>query len=78
MKIDNGEILTNNSAYISVGSLLAGHRMEYTTYGSIINPGETSNVLTTVTIYDQYDNDVTANYEIIKENGVLKIIDPEA
>lgn len=73
----DGTPLENKNAYISFGSLVKGHRMEYITEGSITAPGIAFNEVVQVIIYDQNGNDVTHNYNIYAEPGVLTVIDPD-
>ncbi len=73
----NGTPLENGNAFISVGSLVKGHRMECITMGSITSPGIAFNEVVDVIIYDENGNDVTHNYNIFAEPGVLTVIDPD-
>ena len=73
----DGEPLENGNAFISFGSLVKGHRIEYVTMGSITAPGITFNKVVSVIIYDENGNDVTQNYNIFGEPGILTVIEPD-
>lgn len=73
----DGTPLTNGNAFISVGSLVSGHRMEWITSGSITAAGMTSNDVVSVMIYDKDGNDVTQNYNITTIPGILTVVDPD-
>ena len=73
----DGKPLENGNAFISFGSLVKGHRIEYATMGSITAPGNTFNEVVSVIIYDENGNDVTQNYNIFGEPGILTVIEPD-
>lgn len=68
-----GEALTNdNYSYIS-GAVLDGHRISYAhTTGKQQQAGESNNTLEVI-ILDPNDNDVSHNYKINVEYGILKV-----
>ena len=68
----DGTPLTKPSASLISGTLVSGHIATFEISGSITNVGTEANVLNNV-IIKQGNNDVTSNYEITKENGVLEI-----
>jgi uncharacterized repeat protein (TIGR02543 family) len=72
-KVYDGTPLTYNGATLSSGSLVSGHTASFSITGSITNAGSTTNTLSSVTITDASSNDVTANYDITKNNGTLTI-----
>ncbi len=75
----NGEPLSGNrgegSGWISLGSLLEGHRIEITVGGEL-SPAEAlaPNTITSVIIYDLHGNNVTELYSITLRPGTLKWI----
>ncbi|MBR7161355.1 MAG: hypothetical protein IKD07_02980, partial [Clostridia bacterium] len=73
----DGEALTNENAFISVGTLLEGHRLEYVTAGSLTAPGTRRNKVVQAVVYDAEGYNITSNYFINKESGLLTVIDPE-
>ena len=73
----DGTPLTSANAFISVGSLVEGHRMEYVTMGSQTGPGTKLNEVVYVAIYDENGCDVTKNYKISTQDGILTVIDPD-
>ena len=68
----NGSALTNTTASVTSGSLVAGHTISVTTSGSITNVGSVTNTLSTVKVMNG-STDVTSNYNITKANGTLTI-----
>ena len=71
----DGTALSSDYCWISYGTLAQGHTMEVSVTGSITDVGEAENTISSVKIYDQNGNDVTANYEITKIYGTLAIIE---
>ena len=71
----NGEALTGDIPDVrgSASDLLTGHYIVITTNGSQINVGEAVNEITGYTIYDANNNNVTANYDISHQPGLLKV-----
>ena len=73
-KIYDGKLLIANHVFVSLGSLAKGHRVVARTEGVLTQVGETSNVITSVVIYDGKGNDVTKNYRILPfKNGMLTV-----
>lgn len=75
-KVYDGTPLTNDSVSIILGKLAEGHRLEAKAIGSITVEGTEKNSvdLESLVILDENDNDVTDNYEILCEDGVLEIL----
>ena len=75
----NGRIFTSNAcAAVSGTTLVEGHVVEATTDGSISWIGMTNNnIVGDVVIRDAEGNDVTHNYTISKQSGVLELIKRE-
>ena len=75
-KVYDGTALTNDTVSIVLGELVEGHRLEAHTTGSITIEGSVKNVIdeSTLRIYDKDGNDVTANYAITLEAGLLTVI----
>ena len=69
----DGEYLTCDSYYITKGSLCEGHTLTATLNGSIKRPGEELNMITNVVILDEQGVDVTHNYNITLEDGLLTV-----
>ena len=68
----NGEELTSTAATAS--GLADGHKLgTVTTTGKITNVGSVDNEITSVTILDASNNDVTGNYNITPVKGTLTI-----
>ena len=72
-----GEVLSNQTAIISLGSLIQGHSYEAVVSGEIDQIGSVENELHKVTIYDEFGNDVSKNYNIRLKNGTLEYYPPE-
>ena len=53
--------------------LVRGHKATVVVTGYIIEPGKTSNTISSVNIYDESGNDVTANYQIVLREGLLVV-----
>ena len=71
-KVYDGTPLTKQSASLISGSLVNGHNATFSITGTITNVGTENNVLNSVTI-KAGETDVSGNYEITRENGVLEI-----
>lgn len=75
--VNNGNILIGfdreDSAWVSVGSLVAGHTIEINVTGILLpfEVGPVENTISGVTIYDEYGNDITYCYSIILNPGTL-------
>lgn len=67
----DGEALTEHS-YTLNGAFVAGHELEMTYTGSQTDVGSSENTYT-YRVVDALGNDVTVNYDIVTENGVLKV-----
>ena len=71
-KTYNGEALTKQSATLKSGTLVSGHTATFSITGSQTNAGSSTNTLNSVTIKNG-TTDVTANYNITKQNGTLTV-----
>ena len=77
---DKSSHSASNTATLTAGSLLMGHTATFTCTGSIgpnVPSSAATKTLSTVTIKDGSNNDVTANYTITKQNGTLNITQKE-
>ena len=73
-KVYDGTPLTKEGiAYDNPGQLLDGHDVAYVVTGSQTDAGTSDNVLTSVTIKDANQVDVTANYELTLNKGTLTV-----
>ena len=73
---DGGSHSASNTATLTSGSLVSGHTATFSCSGSV-GPNVTSSsgtkTLSSVTIKDSSNNDVSSNYSITKSNGTLNI-----
>ena len=69
----NGKELKDSTVTVTFGSLVAGHRLICDVTGSITEVGATTNQIKSYTIVDQNGNDVTNFYEVVKNEGILKV-----
>ena len=72
-KIYDGNALRKNEVKVTSGQLADNQTFTGTTSGTITDVGEKDNVVSTVIIKDNLNNNVSKNYEIRKVNGTLKI-----
>ena len=78
-KVYDATPLTNSGFYwelmntVKHTGLLEGHSIETEAFGTITNVGEENNILGNVVILDAGGADVTANYDITKKEGKLKV-----
>jgi len=73
-KVYDGTALTANGIdYDSPGQLLDGHEVAYVVSGSQTEAGIGTNVISSVTITDANQVDVTANYELTLNKGTLTV-----
>ena len=74
-KTYDGTALTSTATSVTAGTLASGHKIgTVKTNGTVTNVGSVaSNAITSVTILDASNNDVTANYTINKVPGTLII-----
>ena len=72
-KTYNGTALTKASATLTDGTLVSGHTATFSITGTQTNAGSSTNTLNSVTITDGSSNNVTANYNITKQNGTLTV-----
>ena len=82
-KVYDGEPLDadetgDNKCTITSGSVAAGHTFNCVSTGSQTNAGSSTKTLSTVTINDSLDSDVTSNYNITKSNGTLTVTKADA
>ncbi len=75
-RIYEGAPLTNDSVYISKGSLITGHTLVAAAEGACTSVGSATNQVGEVVILDQNGKDVTAFYTVTTCNGVLTLLDP--
>lgn len=75
-RIYDGTPLKNDTAYLSKGSLISGHRLVVTTVGTCNTVGTIINRVASVIILDRNDNDVTRLYNVTKQNGALTLLAP--
>ena len=59
--------------YLMTGTLCQGHRIEVVVKGSQTAVGRSSNVVESVRIFDESGKDVTNNYEIKSNAGLLRV-----
>ena len=69
----DGTPLVNGKAWISSGAIAEGQSFTSTVVGSIVDIGETKNVIESFVITDSNDSDVTDNYEITYNTGKLTV-----
>ncbi len=69
----DGEPLANASSYISQGALIKGHELHTVISAQITEVGKITNTIDKITILDASGNDVTKNYKIEKNEGILEI-----
>lgn len=67
-----GKPITNHTWYISEGQLRNGHTMEVRFTGEQVSVGESDNTVDVV-IYDELGTDVTSDYKITYDLGLLKV-----
>lgn len=72
----DGTALTD-SGYTLSGELCEGDTLTVTVVGSQTNVGRSDNVIKTALVLDRAGNDVTANYRISCQSGVLTVKYPE-
>ena len=77
-KISDGTDLTCSDFFVSIGAIAEGHRIEVTTRGSIVEPGEEVNEIVSVKIFDQNHRNVTDNYDISTKDGKLTVHYPQS
>lgn len=70
-KYYNRTPLTSNK--FTASNLVAGHSVEITVSGSQTEPGKTTNSLNTVNVYNAQHENVTKNYQVTKQDGLLTV-----
>ena len=75
LKVYDGEPLSAETYQLS-DMLLDGHREFVKITGSLTEVGETLNTIEFVQITDKWGNDHTENYQILCNEGVLKVMEP--
>ncbi|MCQ2409008.1 MAG: hypothetical protein MJ068_00530 [Clostridia bacterium] len=74
----DGTPLYNDSvSYEDANALLEGHEISVTEYTSVTEIGSEENALTIVILDKATENDVTANYDITEDFGILTILGRE-
>ncbi len=71
---DRGQTLTNTEAIVTDGSLMKGHRIEATFIGSLTGPGECTNEISDIHIFDRNGRDATAYYDVELKKGRLVLV----
>ena len=71
---DRGQTLTNTEAIVTDGSLMKGHRIEATFIGCLTGPGECTNEISDIHIYDRNGRDATAYYDVELKKGRLVLV----
>ena len=71
----DGKPLTDDTVFISQGSLVEGHKLVAKTPGSIIVAGSVKNEIDiySIKVVDEEGNDVTQNYEFELKLGTLTV-----
>ena len=72
-RIYDGNVLISNNAVVSGGEVVFGHTVSITTSGSQTNVGISFNSITSASIWND-DIDVTSNYDITYESGILEVL----
>lgn len=74
-KLYDGEPLTNKEYTVSYedGGLVKGHNLKVHISGSITKVGIVPNTIKSVTITDEYGSDITMNYRVIYNTGLLEV-----
>lgn len=70
---DGTALNADSTCEVTVGNLVSGHKVTCVNTGSQTDPGTGTKTLSSVTIKDSANNDVTENYNITKTNGTLKV-----
>ena len=68
----DGTPLTSDESAVTESDLIEGHRAEVTTNGSQTPAGEGENKFTVI-VYDENDQPITSNYEIVPTYGKLTV-----
>ena len=76
-KIRDGIALSLNEAYVSLGTLAAGHRLYAHAKGEITEVGERPNEIVSVAVYDENGADVTDYYTVTVFSGILTVLPEE-
>ena len=75
-KYDGTALISTEAEVTSAIKLASGHKIDTATLaitGTITNVGTAESEITSITILDASNNDVTANYDITKTKGILTI-----
>ena len=73
-RIYDGNVLSNDTVYVTKGSLAKGHTLTATATGSRTDVGETANMVTSYRITDENGRDVTALYRVTTVDGRLTVV----
>ena len=68
----DGKPLTDDTWWISSGSLVKGHSLEVTVKGTITDPGSVNNSFS-YTIVDESGKNVTSQYDVKTVYGILRV-----
>ena len=71
-KVYDGIALENNNYEIISGEVVEGQVIEANFSGSIVNVGEVANTFT-IKVLDENNNDLSSNYEVTTQEGLLKV-----
>ena len=72
-KFYDGTPLQSDAYYINGGVLCQGHRIEVRINGTIHNPGHKENEVMGVVILNELGENITFNYAVTTQNGVLMV-----
>lgn len=73
-RIYDGDVLSNDTVYVTKGSLVKGHTLTAAATGSRTEVGETANMVTSYRITDENGRDVTALYRVTTVDGRLTVV----
>ena len=77
-KVYDGTALTSDEYEITAGELISGHVLTILTTGSQINVGTSTNTVSSVTIKNAANKDVTSNYDVTSLSGSLEVTEKGA
>ena len=77
-KVYDGTALTSDEYEITAGELISGHVLTIKTTGSQINVGTSTNTVSSVTIKNAANKDVTSNYDVTSLSGSLEVTEKGA
>ena len=77
-KVYDGTALISDEYEITAGELISGHVLTIMTTGSQINVGTSTNTVSSVTIRNAANKDVTSNYDVTSLSGSLEVTEKGA